>query len=368
MPRPTTGIIFSFVVLTILSCSAQRDDRQVRPPVDGEDERTCQPIRLDLCRGLGYLNATLPNPRGHTTQDDVNSELEDYRTLISTGCSGALVYFLCSFYLPFCAYFRGQLMTLKPCRNLCEFTRTRCEPEYDNFTLDWPVFLNCSSDNFADSDCFGPSNPALLSVLPSFPIAPTPTQSLIPPTIFAVASTPPPTPSPGTPTQCERIQISFCLNVGYNWTSFPNAGRQVSQQGALMQLENFVPLIRQRCSEAIVHYLCAHYVPECRPQGVLRPCRDLCEFVRDGCMSNFSSAGIAWPEEFNCGILPVRPQSLCSGPVDVSTVSIPLIPGITSTEPATSASPTGSASTNLPSTLTMIGSVLIALSPATKVL
>ena len=355
MPGPTASVLLSLIVLTI--CSAQRDDRQVRPPVDREDERTCQPIRLNLCQGLNYSNATLPNPRGHMTQDAVNLELEDYRILINTGCSGALVHFLCSFYLPFCSYANNQLLTLKPCRHLCEFTRRRCEPEYDNFSLDWPLFFNCSSDNFADSNCFGPPNPATLSVLPSFSIAPTPIRYFPPATVVPTLL---PTPSPATPTQCERIQISFCQNVGYNWTSFPNAGRQASQQESLAQLGSFALFIRERCSEAIVHFLCAHYVPECRLQGVLRPCRDLCEFVRDGCMSAFASAGIIWPEEFNCGILPVRSQSLCSGPVDTSAVSIPLIPGITTTEPVTSVSPTGTASTNLPSTLTMTASVLLA--------
>ena len=315
----TVGVIL-VVWLSIAAVVAQREDRQVRPPVSGE-EPTCEVINVDLCRGLG-LNGSLPNPRGHTTQAEAGVELNDFQVLINTSCSTVLLQFLCGFYLPSCTIFNGQIYTVKPCRTLCESVRGSCESEYDNFdNLDWPTFFNCSSENFGEApSCFGPTVPTVPTTLPP---------STSPPPTTTAVSTAPPT----TSGQCERIQISFCQNVGYSWT------RQTSreQQTSLTQLEMFAPLIRARCSQAIVHFLCAYYVPECQAQGTdLQPCRDMCEFVQDGCLAAFQRAGIPWP--VNCNSLPTRSQS-CSGPMDLTAVSIPLIPGITDTvEPPTSGS------------------------------
>ena len=319
----TAGVLL-VVWLSISAIKAQRDDRQVRPPVNG-DERTCEVINVNLCRGLG-LNGSLPNPRGHTTQDAAGAELNDFQILVNTSCSTVLLHFLCSFYLPTCTIFNGMIFTLRPCRSLCESVRSSCESEYDNFpNLNWPTFFNCSTDNFGDDPenfgdppCFGPDVPTTL-----------PPSTSPPTTTTTAVSTAPPT----TSTQCERIQISFCQNVGYNWTS--QAWRE--QQNSLAELETFVPLVRARCSQAIVHFLCAFHVPECQAQRtVLQPCRDMCEFVQEGCLATFERAGISWP--VNCDRLPTRSQS-CSGPTDLTAVSIPLIPGITDTvEPPTSGS------------------------------
>ena len=323
----TAGVLLA-VWLSIAAIGAQRDDRQVRPPVNG-DERTCEVVSVNLCRGI-VLNSSLPNPRGHTTQSAAGTELNDFQGLINTNCSTVLLHFLCSFYLPTCTIFNGIIFTVRPCRSLCESVRSSCESEFDtNPNFDWPTFFNCSTDtfgddpeNFGDPACFGPDLPTMLPSSTSPP-------STSPLTTTAV-STAPPTAS----TQCERIQISFCQNVGYNWTS--QAWRE--QQNSLTRLETFVPVVRTRCSQAIVHFLCAFHVPECQAQQtVLQPCRDMCELVQERCLAAFQRAGISWP--VNCGSLPTRSQS-CSGPTDLTAVSIPLIPGITDTdEPPTSGSP-----------------------------
>lgn len=316
----TAGVLLA-VWLSIAVIGAQRDDRQVRPPVNG-DERTCEVVNVDLCRGI-VPNSSLPNPRGHTTQSAAGAELNSFQRLINTSCSTVLLPFLCSFYLPTCTIFSGIIFTVRPCRSLCESVRSSCEPEYDNFdNFDWPTFFNCSSDNFPEvAPCFGPDVP---TTLPPSTSPPTTTTT----TAVSTASAP-----PTTSAQCERIQISFCQNVGYNWTS--EAWRD--QQNSLTELETFVPVIRTRCSQAIVHFLCAFHVPECQAQRtVLQPCRDMCGFVQERCLAEFERAGISWP--VNCDSLPTRSQS-CSGPTDLTAVSIPLIPGITDTvEPPTSGS------------------------------
>ena len=314
----TAGVL---LWLTISAIGAQRDDRQVRPPVNG-DERTCEVVNVDLCRGI-VPNSSLPNPRGHTTQSAAGAELNSFQRLINTSCSTVLLPFLCSFYLPTCTIFSGIIFTVRPCRSLCESVRSSCEPEYANYrNLSWPTFFNCSSDNFGDDPenfgdppCFGPDVPT--SLPPSTTT-----------TAVSTASAP-----PTTSAQCERIQISFCQNVGYNWTS--EAWR--NQQNSFTELETFVPVIRTRCSQAIVHFLCAFHVPECQAQQtVLQACRDMCGFVQERCLAEFERAGISWP--VNCDSLPTRSQS-CSGPTDLTAVSIPLIPGITDTvEPPTSGS------------------------------
>lgn len=35
-------------------------------------QRTCEPIRIELCRGIGYNETSMPNLVGHELQTDVS--------------------------------------------------------------------------------------------------------------------------------------------------------------------------------------------------------------------------------------------------------------------------------------------------------
>lgn len=124
--------------------------------------------------------------------------------------------------------------------------------------------------------------------------------------------------------RCEPITIDICMDVGYDNASFPNFRLQETQTAASTELQDFWPLIRGQCSNAIVHMLCAVYAPFCSPQlpGIrVGPCTSLCMHVRDGCEARLQEiAGFAWPPHLDCDLYN---DSICFGPADPSEIEIP---------------------------------------------
>lgn len=47
---------------------------------------TCEPIRIEMCRGLGYNVTTMPNLVGHELQGDADFTLQTFSPLIQYGC------------------------------------------------------------------------------------------------------------------------------------------------------------------------------------------------------------------------------------------------------------------------------------------
>ena len=112
----------------------------------------CEPIKdVDICLNMPWQNATFPNFREHDTQADANAEIEDFRQVINTCCSRAIVHFLCAYYTPICIQAPGSLTatTLQPCRSLCQKVRDGCEGVYQQSSLNWPPHLAC--ENFPDN-------------------------------------------------------------------------------------------------------------------------------------------------------------------------------------------------------------------------
>lgn len=135
--------------------------------------------------------------------------------------------------------------------------------------------------------------------------------------------------------ECEPItEVAICANLGYNATSFPNYRNQPNQIEANAEIMQFSPLIQAGCSNALVHLLCAVYVPLCYPfDPKLRipPCRELCEYVKQGCEPTLSQGGLEWPQHLDCSLYPSMLQGfspvLCFGPDDPSTLQTPSTPG-----------------------------------------
>ena len=127
-------------------------------------EARCEPI-VDVvyCTDVGYENCSLPNIRGHETQLDVQTELNDqFELLIKDGCSNALVHFLCSVYAPFCS---GDFR-LQPCKNLCLYVRSTCAPRMAEFNMSWPPHLECEQyPEYGGLElCFGLEDPSVLQI------------------------------------------------------------------------------------------------------------------------------------------------------------------------------------------------------------
>ncbi|KAL0274863.1 UNVERIFIED_CONTAM: hypothetical protein PYX00_002895 [Menopon gallinae] len=110
----------------------------------GNDQnlRTCEPIRVDLCKHLGYNKTGMPNLVGHELQGDADFTLQTFSPLIQYGCSAQLQFFLCSVYVPMCT--EKVSFPIGPCRSLCESVQTRCFPVLQGFGFTWPSALECS--------------------------------------------------------------------------------------------------------------------------------------------------------------------------------------------------------------------------------
>ncbi|GFS09269.1 frizzled-4 [Elysia marginata] len=107
-----------------------------------ESVRTCQPIRYESCKGLGYNVTGMPNLVDHLTEADARLQLQTFQPLIQYECSSRLNFFLCSVYLPMCT--EKVKTPIGPCRPLCEGVRALCEPVLQTFGYPWPSLLNCS--------------------------------------------------------------------------------------------------------------------------------------------------------------------------------------------------------------------------------
>ncbi|XP_019698400.1 frizzled-4 isoform X1 [Harpegnathos saltator] len=125
----------------------------------------CEPIRIEMCRGLGYNVTAMPNLVGHEIQGDADFTLQTFSPLIQYGCSAQLHLFLCSVYAPMCT--DKVTSPIGPCRGLCEQVRVRCFPVLQGFGFPWPAALNCSKfppENNHHHMCMeGPGEPGPVS-------------------------------------------------------------------------------------------------------------------------------------------------------------------------------------------------------------
>ena len=137
----------------------------------------------------------------------------------------------------------------------------------------------------------------------------------------------PPVEPPSTVYECQRLDaIEMCTMV-YPNASFPNFRGHTDQIEANRELLNFTPLIRRVCSNAIVHFLCSIYAPFCqfgREEDRIRPCRELCAYVRSTCEQPLNEFGLQWPPHLECdNFLPDAETELDFCPANISSLQIP---------------------------------------------
>ena len=127
--------------------------------------------------------------------------------------------------------------------------------------------------------------------------------------------------------RCENLtDIDICREI-YPLASFPNFRGHQTQALASGELSNFLPLIREVCSNAIVHFLCSIYAPFCQVNLEhirVRPCRELCEYVRSTCEQPLIGFGLSWPPDLDCTNFRPNASTLvdfCPG--DLPNIKIP---------------------------------------------
>ena len=126
--KPGSSLDFSFVY--VLFCPSV-------PP-------QCQPLKTNMCKGLGYTYVQMPNFMGHKTQQDAGYGIGDYSPLVKNNCSPALRFFLCLLYVPPCVTFVNTELMIPPCRDVCQEARRGCEPILLAAGYRWSEQMNCT--------------------------------------------------------------------------------------------------------------------------------------------------------------------------------------------------------------------------------
>lgn len=117
--------------------------------------------------------------------------------------------------------------------------------------------------------------------------------------------------------KCQQITVPFCMDIQYNTTIMPNLLNHQKQDDAGLEVHQYFPLIKVKCSPDLQFFLCSVYVPVCtildRP---LPPCRSLCLSAKSGCESLMKRFGFDWPENLDCAKYPESSgvdDNLCVG-------------------------------------------------------
>ncbi|KAK1786159.1 hypothetical protein P4O66_017873, partial [Electrophorus voltai] len=118
--------------------------------------------------------------------------------------------------------------------------------------------------------------------------------------------------------------MSLCHGIGYEHMRLPNLLGHDSAREAQQQSAAWIPLVTKQCHGDTRKFLCSLFAPVCLPEltAPVRPCRSLCERVRDGCLPVMSAFGFPWPDTFNCSRFPVGAQLCIPGAGDVSPVDV----------------------------------------------
>ena len=115
-------LIFLLLLSCLLLAEAGKRDRGERVRIRKKPKGgQCERIKENLCIGSGlpYNRTRLPNVFGHNKQKLVGRALQEYRSVVESGCSPYIRAFLCASFLPECPR-RKRQDPLQPCRSLCE--------------------------------------------------------------------------------------------------------------------------------------------------------------------------------------------------------------------------------------------------------
>ncbi|XP_061625647.1 carboxypeptidase Z isoform X2 [Phyllopteryx taeniolatus] len=104
---------------------------------------------------------------------------------------------------------------------------------------------------------------------------------------------------------CTEMHLSYCNDVGYTRTMFPNIlGHQTrtdAESGAEYLLLSVIHgLLNGECSPDIRLVGCSVLASPCRDNKMIKPCRSTCEALRKDCSHTFEAIDMAWPYFLDC--------------------------------------------------------------------
>ena len=130
--RARLGLFLIVIFILFIHQISSEPVRCVRKETDG------------FCGNFLFNYSAVPNFGGGVLTREIEQELQTYVLLHSTGCSNALIHLICSYYKPPCFPLGDFSLRLPPCRELCHYVRSSCEPVLNRFGYIWPSHFDCS--------------------------------------------------------------------------------------------------------------------------------------------------------------------------------------------------------------------------------
>lgn len=108
--------------------------------------------------------------------------------------------------------------------------------------------------------------------------------------------------------------LTLCYGIGYDRMRLPNLLNHDTLAEAIDQSQIWLALTRTNCHHDLRVFLCSMYAPVCLQEPTkLKPCRSLCQNVRESCLPRMQAVGYEWPDILRCDRFPSDNQ-LCVPP------------------------------------------------------
>ncbi|XP_026209200.1 carboxypeptidase Z-like isoform X2 [Anabas testudineus] len=120
--------------------------------------------------------------------------------------------------------------------------------------------------------------------------------------------------------KCTDVLLSYCEDMAYTQTMFPNIvghkTREDAEAGAEYLLLSVSESLLSECHPDIRMLGCSVLAPRCEQEKVLKPCRTTCEAVQKKCIHVFEAIDMAWPYFMDCDRFFVSDQEGCYDPLE----------------------------------------------------
>ncbi|XP_062295559.1 frizzled-7-like [Scomber scombrus] len=122
---------------------------------------------------------------------------------------------------------------------------------------------------------------------------------------------------------CQPTSIPLCTDIPYNHTIMPNLMGHTNQEDAGLEVHQFDPLVKAKCSPELKLFLCFVYAPVCTIlDTAIPPCRFICERAKQGCEALMNKIGFQWPDRLHCENFPVLGDGqICVGDKESSATT-----------------------------------------------
>lgn len=117
------------------------------------------------------------------------------------------------------------------------------------------------------------------------------------------------------------LQLRTCSDAAYNHTTFPTllqhrSWEVVEASSEYILLSVLHQLLEGQCNPDLRLLGCAVLAPRCEGGRVRRPCRHICEGLREACQPAFDAIDMAWPYFLDCHLYFTSEDEGCYDPLE----------------------------------------------------